>query len=454
MPSMTLVELARDFRRFGRRLTGKSHSSTLLAAAGYPAADWLLQQALTRLGAATATELPELVAGKIEAAQRFDIAQMHNAVAICTCGSSGSLLLASYLEGHPDVIGLPILFGQALYPFFDHYQSLSLREKLLTYPFVQKSNSDDFNDSFEHAPAGITPVHYLAAVDAVMRVHPEQPSSYQQQRRAFFVLVHVAYCVALGISPRSAAPLIVHGQHIWDDELAQRFVEDFREARFMHTVRDPISNTGRLLARHDDNLLGAALVLSHLSYADRPHTGMDDRTGTIRFEDLHLHLEELMRAVAAWLGLSFESALLESTFYGVPFVASRGATSWSGPRPEQAVRDTKNVSFTDRGMLYAVLYEDFASWNYPCPRAFAHAPVRVITCLLLLLIPFRIEIMVAKSLFRSLPKHGVGFALNGVVRLIAARAAIMIMFVADLSRRLAGQKRVLTLRPQLPGRAS
>jgi hypothetical protein len=453
---MTLVELARDFRRFGRRLTGKSHSSTLLATAGYPTPERLLQTALARLGADTATELPQLVAGKIAAAQRFDIAQMRNAVAICTCGSSGSLLLASYLEGHPDVIGLPILFSQAIYPFFDHYRSFSLREKLLTYPFVQQSNSDNFDDSFAHAPAGITPVHYLAAVDAVLSVNPDQPASSPEQRRAFFVLLHVVYCVALGQVPRSAAPLIVYGQHIWDDELAQRFVEDFSGARFIHTVRDPISNSGRLLARHADNLLGAALVLSHLSYADRPHTGMEARTSAIRFEDLHLHLEELMRSVAAWLGLPFEPALLESTFYGVPFVASRGATSWSGPRPEQAVRDTQNVPFTDRCMLYAVLYEDFAAWDYPCPRVFAHAPVRVLVCLLLLLIPFRIEIISAKPLFAALPRHGLGFALQGFARILAARGAIMVLLVADLIRRLTGRKPVLKLmnRLQLPGRAS
>jgi len=449
---MSLAELARDFGRFCRRLTGKSHSSILQTAAGYPSPEWLLQEAVTRLGAATAAE--DLVAVKIAAVRHFQPTQMHRAVAICTCGSSGSLLLASYLEGHSDVIGLPMLLGQALYPFFDHYKSLSMREKLLTYPFLKQSNSDDFDDSFRHAPAGITPIHYLAAVDALMRVYPDLPDTYQEQRRAFFVFVHIAYCVALGLTPGTAAPLIVHGQHIWDDELARQFVEDFREAQFIHTVRDPISNSGRLLARHPDNLLGAALVLSHLSYADRPHTGMDARTGTIRFEDLHLNLEELMRAVATWLGLSFEPSLLESTFYGVPFVASRGATSWSGPRPEQAVRDDTNVSFTDRGILYAVLYEDFACWNYPCPKLFAHAPVRVITCLLLLLIPFRIEITVAKSLFRSLPKHSIGFALNGFARLVAARAAIVIMFAADLIRRLMGRKRVLSLRPQLPGRAS
>jgi hypothetical protein len=444
---MTFSEFVSDFRRFCKRLTGRSHTSTFSATADYPDPESLLQKSLTRLGAEGATELPELIAAKIEAVRHFHIADMQTAVAICTCGSSGSLLLASYLEGHPDVIGLPMLYGQAIYPFFDHYQSMSLREKLLTYPFVRGSSSDDFDDSFKHAPAGITPIHYVAAVDAVLSVYRDRPASFLEQRRTFFVFVHIAYSVALGHKPRSATPVIVHGQHIWDNELARRFVEDFQDARFIHTVRDPISNLGRLLARHTDSLIGAAMVVSHLSHADAPQTGMESRTRTIRFEDLHLNLEPTMRAVAAWLGLPFQPSLLESNFYGVPFVASRGATSWSGPRPDQAVRDIKNVSLTDRGMLYATLYEDFASWNYPCPGVFAYAPIRVVTCLLLMWIPFRIEIIVAKAFFKSLPKEGIGYALQGFARLFAARVAIMVLLVADLVRRLAGRKTVLTLWP-------
>ena len=61
--TMTLVELTRDFRRFCRRLTGRSHSSTLTATADYPTAEWLLQEANTRLGAEAASGLPELIAG-------------------------------------------------------------------------------------------------------------------------------------------------------------------------------------------------------------------------------------------------------------------------------------------------------------------------------------------------------------------------------------------------------
>jgi len=94
---MTFSEFVSDFRRFCKRLTGRSHTSTFSATADYPDPESLLQKSLTRLGAEGATELPELIAAKIEAVRHFHIADMQTAVAICTCGSSGSLLLSSYL---------------------------------------------------------------------------------------------------------------------------------------------------------------------------------------------------------------------------------------------------------------------------------------------------------------------------------------------------------------------
>jgi hypothetical protein len=438
--------IARDLRRFYHRLSRRSHSSTSSAWTAYPTAELMLQTAQAYIGAEQCADLSTLVARKTEAVRNFDIAGMQSAVAICTYGGSGSMLLASYLDGHDDVIALPVLFSQAIYPFFQHYQSLPLRDKLLAYPFFSEPNFDDFERSFSRDDTRIRAVHYYAAVDALLKVYGDRPASFLQSRRTFFVFVHVAHCVALGRHPAIAAPLIVYGQHIWDDDLATRFVEDFQQARFIHTVRDPISNCSRHLARYTGNCLAAALVVSHLTYADVPHTGMEHRTRAIRFEDLHLHLGETMRSLAAWLGLPYQNALLESSFNGVPYVATRGTSTWSGPRPEQAVRDTKNVSFTDRSLLYAVLYEDFVAWNYPCPKAFAHASVRVLVALLFLLLPMRIEIITAKLLIRSLPTMSLGNAVNGFARIIASRAAIIVLLGMELGRRLVARKTVLTLR--------
>jgi hypothetical protein len=175
---------------------------------------------------------------------------------------------------------------------------------------------------------------------------------------------------------------------------------------------------------------------------------METRTRAIRFEDLHLHLEKIMRAVADWLGLPYRSSLLDSTFNGVPWVVERGTISWSGARPEQAVRDSRNISSTDKGLLFAVLNDDFVAWNYPCPNIFKHALIRVLTCIVVLPIPMKMEIITVRRLMKGLPSlrcGGFRYAINGLVQIINCRAAIMLFLAMDLCRRLAFRKKVLEL---------
>ena len=64
--------------------------------------------------------------------------------AILMWGRSGSLLLASYLDGHEDVIMLPELCGWRLYEFFERFQSLPLRDKLIAYPAFEPDYTSVF----------------------------------------------------------------------------------------------------------------------------------------------------------------------------------------------------------------------------------------------------------------------------------------------------------------------
>ena len=152
-----------------------------------------------------------------------------------------------------------------------------------------------------------------------------------------------------------------------------------------------------------------------------------------------------MRAVADWLSLPFRSSLLDSTFNGVPWVVKRGTISFSGARPEQAVRNTRNISFTDQGLLFAVLNEDFVTWNYPCPNIFKHALIRVLTCMLVLLIPMKIEIIAARTSIKQIPSRGFRYAINIVAQSFVCRVGIMTLLAVDLGRRLIFGKKVLEL---------
>jgi hypothetical protein len=441
---MSQADLSKDLYKLWKLLS----SSSLPNWDSFPAQEAMLKDARALFRAEEAKDLQFLVASKIEDIQHFDVANMERAVAICMCGRSGSELLASYLDRHDDVIMLPNLQSQLIYQFFERHPSLSLHDKLITYPVV----ADFFQGDFAIAAAD-----YYSAVNALFEVYGNCSLEFLESRRTFFLFLHIVYCVALGRRPASPRPLIVYAQHLRHDQLARRFIEDFPQARFIHTVRDPITSCGRWFdfsklfagdANSGSALYAAERVIRQAINSDMPHRGMESRTRTIRFEDLHLQLEKTMRAVADWLGLPYRSSLLDSTFNGVPWVVKRGTISWSGPRPEQAIRDARNISFTDQGLLFAVFNEDFMAWNYPCPNIFKHALVRILTCLLVLLIPMKIEIIAARRLIKKLPPlrcGGIRYAINGLVRIVICRVAIMSLLAVDLCRRLAFGKKVLKL---------
>src|SRR5208283_4598613 len=105
-----------------------------------------------------------------------------------------------------------------------------------------------------------------------------------------------------GRRPASLRPLIVYAQHEWDNVMAAHLIEDFPQAKFIHTIRDPISSFDRLfdwwfqaaLLKPKDPLresnetrpqpgrrvsaVAPWKVLRHLIDADRPHFGMESRT--------------------------------------------------------------------------------------------------------------------------------------------------------------------------------
>jgi hypothetical protein len=437
--------LSSSLQRFVRTLTRGGETSASSAWPPMPSADRLLERAYAFFrDEQDRAPQHSPTACKLSDIRHFDLAGMQRIVAICAYGISGSLLLASYLDGHDDVVMLPAYLSCAIYAFFDRYRSLSLRDKLLIYPFLDLGHFKSFFHS-EHSVSG---ADYFAAVNAVCEVYGDSPAEFLESRRVFLQLLHVVYCVALGRVPANSRPLIVFAQHGRNQAVANYLVEDFSQARFIHTVRDPITNCGRLF-EYSFKIRGAraaADAITALATGDAPHLNMESRTLAVRFEDMHLRPGETMSAVADWLGLPYRPSLLESTFNRRPWLVTQGTTTWSGARPAQAVRDCRDVSFTDRCLLFAVLYEDFAAWSYPCPGIFKHALVRILSCTLFLIIPMRIEVISARRLFKSRDVREVG---RGLVRLCIVRAQIMMHLAVELYRRMASGITVLSVRHQV-----
>lgn len=436
------------------------------------------------------SESGAVVGAKIEELRNYDVSAMDRVAAICCTGSSGSLLLASYLDGHDDVLMLPKLCGWRIYEFLELHESLPLRDKLIAYPlFGQNWFEDDFP---------ISPTRYFSAVEAILALNQGQSPEFLSSRRSFFLFLHIAYNMALGRRPASPHPLIVYAQHSRNDVFAARLVEDFPRAKFIHSIRDPITIYDRTfehrLATLESRLPGGSTIYrTHLSIPlpksrvasaskkpanplrrlylgirsqinkdrpspinrDRPHVGMESRTLAIRFEDLQRDTPQTIYNLCSWLGLSRQPALLNSTFNGSPYVVERSGRVWSGKRESQAERKMRYVSRTDRALLFAVFYENFVSWDYPCPKILRNSIVRSTVFLSVLPIPTKFEIAVAQVLFRrrilpAVRDGNIAILFRYLLLVLFHRVAVMAVFVLEfLARRLRG-KTLLELCPRAP----
>src|SRR5229473_375512 len=167
----------------------------------------------------------DLIAGKIADLRHYDVLGIDRVVAICCWGRSGSYLLASLLDGHDDVITMPLSLGELVYPFWEKHEHLSLREKLAAYPgFVEDMRYDA---TFFRGEFRIGRADYDASVAALLAVYGDQPPQVLESRANFFRFLVVCYNLAFGRRPASPRPLIVHQQHIWSNTNAHRLVFGF-----------------------------------------------------------------------------------------------------------------------------------------------------------------------------------------------------------------------------------
>jgi hypothetical protein len=126
-------------------------------------------------------------------------------------------------------------------------------------------------------------------------------------------------------------------------------------------------------------------------------------------------------------------------------VVERGGKTWSGPRHEQAERHFQNLSRKDRTLIFALFYENFLAWNYPCPKLLGRPIVRLPVLLLYPLVPMRMEMIVARAVLRrrvlrALRHANVSILAIALARMFLSRLAIMWELMREGARRMGRRK--------------
>lgn len=338
-------------------------------------------------------------------------------LAIQNYGTSGSLLLHSLLDGHPNFCLTPALESLWLYPFWSQFlEHHPLRWETVLNGLVQAFPHwfDPQRVNQDHGLHQLGPNRDEAAVvdqNLFEKHFLEQAEKLGEcTRRNFMLAVHLAYHASLDRNPEEVTYLVfpAHSQPI---ETIRQLISDFPETRFLHTLRDPINN----YASSARSTYGSApmvnavevalrqLLDDHHLITDRPLRGMRPywegvrgQTRGLKLESLHERPQATLENLCHWLGIPFHPALLSSTFNGKAWwnrpQAAHRVSGFSQAIPQQRFDEVIN-SF-DRYRLGSLMAPLQRGWGYPVRAA---GPLQRWAGLVWLLWPLKAEIRLARK---------------------------------------------------------
>ncbi len=296
-----------------------------LLAAGTASAN--RQLLLARLGAyaeaTVRTARAEGAIGPTAPALQQALSWLDQPVFICGFHRSGTTLLQSLLDGHPELRVLPSE-GTYLTSFAAAARAEVASATVDHFACEWICRLIDPNQEPHFKLGRSEPDHnpYLLLVRRLLGWHQELRAAWPQ--RAPFALL-LALVAAL---PGREPPRLWVEKTPLNERHAQQLAATFPAARFIHLVRDPkaVLNSFFTLRRASDlnhHRVALAWRLGHsLRLARRNRHRFGDRYLVVRYEDLALNLTREMERVRATLGISSQPSLAIPTVQGQPVGAN------------------------------------------------------------------------------------------------------------------------------------
>ncbi|MFH1368232.1 MAG: sulfotransferase [Elusimicrobiota bacterium] len=342
----------------------------------------------------------------------------HNVIAVQNYGRSGSLFLQSLLDGHPDLLCLPALYSRDFFYFWENQNCKDLDGLINT--FIDKH-------AYWFSPKGAPKLWGLDQMGPDMKdsvflatdefregLRARLRESGLPSRRNFFTAVFETYA-AIRSKTLSHSETIIFPIHSLPKRHIGYLLEDFSDARFIYTVRNPLRNLGSLInhnMRGDSHLNPVECSLAQLLndtgkywglfhsyrlFGDRPHfVKCFDNSVAVRLEDLHSDLKVIMTKLCGWIGIPWNDCLLESTFDGMKWWNMPGSIRVSGTSKEiVSQKHSGIISDFDKTRLFCLFARHSEAWQYEYPEKSADFAQRFLT-FFTLFFPLRSEISVLK----------------------------------------------------------
>jgi len=253
-------------------------------------------------------------------------------------GRSGSGLLLSLLDGHPDCVNFQdtILSGYqdwwsslksnkgsyVMEDFIDLYQVIF--DPTFIHPSrIPPGAGNDFGKYSNMVGSVITgskdiyvpKERFTHCLSQIVNQNSHETSS------SFFKKLHIALAFALD-KPISDRTVIVHGATNGTPQRLDFLTSGFRNNWNLLMVREPVighyAQINHWIEENDkdkpENLLPRAIIMMRSYYLAL--TGWENCTKAIRLEDLHHAPIETIKKIINWVNIPWDDCLLEPTFLG------------------------------------------------------------------------------------------------------------------------------------------
>lgn len=272
--------------------------------------------------------------------------KINKVLAIQCYGPSGTTLLHSLMDDHPEIISMPLLFPIPIYYLWDKYlvnskKNFKLIEKIIkeNLPVLFDPKCAGGDDSLLHMGEN---EDKLVKVDE--KVFFNNLNKYfsnikEIKRKDFLLGIYIAYnqCYEKDLQNIKYLCFPLHDQ---TKKHAEYLSNDFNEVKILHVVRNPVKSIGSIVKHINSNHQKFSLFKSLMQcavsniilelrehweekkyrvYGKTPYLADNSITQTkyIRLEDIHLKREEVMKKITLWINIKNHSALSKSTFMGM-----------------------------------------------------------------------------------------------------------------------------------------
>jgi hypothetical protein len=305
---------------------------------------------------------------------------------IIVTGRSGSMLVHSYLDGHPEIAHIPHTFK--FYDFAAANPGLTARGVPEIVGRFVAAHAPLFDTRASNLLGGrlgegmtsyvrLDATAYGSVVASLLGIAPFD------HRRLFYALtIAYAHCVGQDID-RAKVILqhLHHGDWLWPEMLSDRFnVRKSRDGRpttllradkLLVSLREPFETylsasafTAKLGLPQEQavDALETYLRLLVQDWQRLARAELEYSVHVVRLEDLRVDSQGAMRACAAWLGVDPQEPSLEaSTFYGLPWFGDSYSPASNTPRKD---RPKGTVCWQDTALLETLVRPTARRYGY------------------------------------------------------------------------------------------